>query len=73
MKITRYLAIIAIILVGLLVFVSSDTVISIADTGVADNEVTSSVSKASNSSASAGIVITTTGIPDEGGLNYGIF
>jgi len=54
----------AIILVGLLVFVSSDTVISIADTSVLDNEITSDASKASNSSASAGIVITMTVVVD---------
>jgi hypothetical protein len=60
-----YLITLAIILVGLLVFVSSDTVISIADTSVPDNEVASSVGKASNSSASAGIVFTMTEAVDE--------
>jgi len=60
-----YLVTLAIIIVGLLVFVSSDTLISIADTTVPDNEVTSSVSKASNSSETAGIRITMTGVTDE--------
>ena len=46
---------IAILLVGLVLLGSSDTRISIADTSIPDNEVTSSVS---NSSASATIVIT---------------
>jgi len=55
-----YLVTLAIILVGLLVFVSSDAIISIADTSVSEDEVTSSGVKASNSSASVGNVITMT-------------
>ena len=43
----------------------SDTHISIADTSIPDNEVTSSVSKASNSSASATIMMTMTGALNE--------
>lgn len=43
---------------GLILLRLSDTAISIADTGIPDNDVTSSMSKASNSSASATITIT---------------
>ena len=52
------LVILAILLAGLTLFGLSDTAISIADTGVPNNETTSSISKASNSSASATITIT---------------
>jgi len=48
----------AIILAGLVLFGLSDNSISIADTGVPNGEATSSVSKASNSSAGATITIT---------------
>jgi hypothetical protein len=48
----------AIILAALVLFGLSDTSISIADTGVPNNEAASSISKASNSSASATITIT---------------
>ena len=58
-------ATLAILLVGLILISLSDTVISIADTSIPDNEVTSRVSKASNSSASASITITMTGILNE--------
>jgi hypothetical protein len=51
----------AIILAGLVLLGLSNTVISIADTSTPDNEATSRVSKASNSSASATITITMTG------------
>jgi len=57
----------AIILVGLILFGLSDTVISIADSGIPDNEITSSVGKASNSSAGATITITMTTAPNEKG------
>ena len=53
-----FLAIIVVLLAGVVLFGLSDAVISIADTSIPDNEVTSSVSKASNSSASATITIT---------------
>ena len=43
----------------------SDTDISVADTGVPNDEVASSVSKANNSSASATITITMTGVINE--------
>lgn len=42
----------------------SDTSISTADTGVPNNEATSSISKASNSSASATITITMYAVAD---------
>jgi len=54
-----------VLLLGLILFGLSDTAVSIADTGVPDNEATSSISKASNSSASATITITMTGILNE--------
>lgn len=38
---------------------------NIADASILDNEVTSSISRASNSSIGATITITMTGIPDE--------
>ena len=60
MKRLTALVTLAIILTGLVLFGLSDAVISIADTSTPDNEVTSSVSKASNSSASATITITWT-------------
>jgi len=48
----------AIILVGVLLFGLSDTIISIADTSIPDNEVANSINKANNSaSAIAAIVI----------------
>ncbi|MCK4529453.1 hypothetical protein KAW18_18975 [candidate division WOR-3 bacterium] len=50
---------------GLVFFELSDTDISIANTLVPDNEVTSTISKASNSSASATITITMYAVADE--------
>jgi hypothetical protein len=55
----------AIIHAGLPVSGLSDTAISIADTGILINEVTSDVNEASNSSASASIVIMMTGVLNE--------
>ena len=55
----------AVLLAGLVLLGLSDTRISIADTSIPDNAVISSVSKASNSSASATITITMTGILSE--------
>ena len=54
---------IAILLVGLVLLGLSDTSISIAATSIPYNEVVSSVSKASNSSAT--ITITMTGVLNE--------
>ena len=56
---------IAILLIGLVLLGLSDTRISIADTSIPDNEVTSSVSKVGNSSASATITITMYTVADE--------
>lgn len=67
MKRLIFLVALTILLAGLVLFDLSDTAISIADTSVPDNQLTSNVSKASNSSASAGIRITMTGVLDEGG------
>ena len=56
----------AILLVGLVLLGLNDTNITVADTSIPDNEVTSSISKASNNaSATATITITMTGIPNE--------
>jgi len=56
---------IAVLLIGLVLLGISDTRIAIADTVFPDSEATSSISKASNSSASAAITITMTGILNE--------
>jgi len=56
---------IAILLVGLVLLGLSDTDISVADTSAPYNEVASSVSKASNSSARATITITMYAVADE--------
>ena len=55
----------AILIVGLALSGLNDTRIAIADTSVPNDEATSSVSKANNSSASATITITMTGVLDE--------
>jgi hypothetical protein len=55
----------AILLVGLVLLGLSDTRISIADTSVPNNEVTGTISKAGNSSASATIMITMHAVADE--------
>ena len=52
------LVITAILVVGLVLYGLSDTAFSTADTSVPNNEVTSNISKADNSSASAAITIT---------------
>ena len=54
---------IAILLIGLVLLGSSDTGISIADSGIPDNEVTSSVTR--DSSATATITITMYAVADE--------
>ena len=56
---------VAILIVGLALSGLSDTRIAIADTSMLDNEVVSSVSKASNSSATATITITMYAVADE--------
>ncbi|MCK4387694.1 MAG: hypothetical protein KAW00_02880 [Dehalococcoidia bacterium] len=65
MKRPFLLVTLAIILAGLVLFGLSDTLTSIADTGVPNGEATSSVSKASNSSASATITITMYAVANE--------
>jgi len=55
----------AILLIGLVLLGLSDTSISIADTSIPENNGTSSVTKASNSSASATITITMYAVADE--------
>ena len=57
--------ILEILLIWLVLLGISDTRISIADTGVSDNEIAGSVSKASNSSASATITITMYAVADD--------
>ena len=52
----------AILLIGSVSLGLADEDISVADNSIPDNEVTSSVSKAGNSSASATITITMTGV-----------
>ena len=63
MKRPFFVIILAILLIGLALLGLSGTDISVADAGVPDNEVTSRVSKASNSSASATIKITMYALP----------
>lgn len=65
MKKLVIVAIITILLVGSVLLGLGDTRISIADTNIHDNEVTSSTSKASTSSASATITITMYAADDE--------
>jgi len=60
-----FLTILAIILAGLILFSLSDAAISIADTATPNNEVTSGVSKANDSSASATITITMYAVADD--------
>ena len=55
----------AILIVGLALSGLNDIRIAIADTGIPDNELTTSQTQASNSSAGATITITMTGILDE--------
>jgi len=60
-----FIAIIVVLLAGVVLFGLSDTAISIADTSIPDDEITTSQTEASNSSASAAITITMTGVLDE--------
>ena len=54
-----------ILLVGLVLLGLNDTGISVADTGIPDNTITTSLTEASNSSASATITITMYAVADE--------
>ena len=65
MKRLFFSVILAIILIGILLSGLSDTAISVEDTASPNNEVASSISKASNSSASATITITMYAVNDE--------
>jgi len=60
-----FLAILVVLLAGVVLFGLSDAVISIADTSVPNDEVTSSVSQANNSSAGATITITMYAVANE--------
>ena len=55
----------AILLAGLVLLGLSDTVISLPDTSLSPNEVTSNVSQVSNSSATATIKITMYTLPND--------
>jgi hypothetical protein len=59
------LVILAVILIGSTVFGVSDINVSLANTGIPNNEPTSSVGEANNSSASATIMITMYTLPDD--------
>ena len=60
-----FLIIAAIVVAGLVLIELIDTVVSIPNASVSAKEVTGGMSEASNSSASATITITMTGILDE--------
>ena len=59
----------AIFLAGLVLFDLTDTDISVADTSIPDNKITTGQTKASNSSAIAMIMIAWTTPSGEGGSN----
>lgn len=65
MKRLTLLVITAILLAGLVLLGLSDTDISVADTGSPNNEVTTNIRRASNSSSSASITITMYTLPNE--------
>jgi hypothetical protein len=58
-------AILAILLAALILSGAGDVASSVADTPIFNDKVTDDASQASNSSASATITITMTGIPDQ--------
>jgi hypothetical protein len=57
-----FMVILAVLVTGLVLFGLSDNAISAANTGTQYHEVIGAVSEASNSSASASITITMTGV-----------
>jgi hypothetical protein len=59
------LAVLVILLIGLILLGFNDGAISVGDTRTFASKVTDGVSKASNSSASAAITITMTGMADQ--------
>ena len=67
MEVKRLIPLIAlvVILAGIPVLVVSDTGASPTDSNIPDNEITTSQTEASNSSASGTITITMTGVIDE--------
>ena len=65
MKRPVFLIIFAVLMLVSVLLGLNDTRISVADTGSPNNEVTTTISKASNSSSSASITITMTGILNE--------
>lgn len=65
MKKLFFIVILAILLTGIILFQLSDTTISVANTDSQDNQVTNIITGASNSSASATITITMTGVLNE--------
>jgi hypothetical protein len=65
MKRLTVLLTLAILVAGLVLLGLSDTVISLPDTSLSPNEVTSNVSKVSNSSATATITITMYTLPND--------
>lgn len=70
MKIKRLILLIALVVLVMMlaklpVLVVSDADASLADSNIRDNELTTSLTEASNSSASATITITMTGILNE--------
>ena len=65
MKRLFFSVILAIILVGILLLGLNDTAISVENKAGPNNEVASSISKASNSSASASITITMYAVDDK--------
>jgi len=60
-----FVVILAIIFIGLPLLGLGDTAVSVEDTAIPNNDVASSVSKTGNSSASAAITITMTGVLNE--------
>ena len=65
MKRLTVLVMLGILLAGLALLGLSDAGISVGDTGSPNNEVTTTIRKASNSSASATITITMYSVADE--------
>ena len=65
MKKLATVVILIILLVELLLLGSTNKDVSVADTSIPNDEVAGSIGNANNSSASATITITMTGIPNE--------
>ena len=65
MKRLIVLVILAVLMAGIVLLGLNDTGISVADTGIPNNEITASQTEAGNSSASATIRITMYTMPNE--------